>query len=103
MRPEKFCALILCATTLYSNAWSQEGGVIAPVQHPAAPPADPPIVAVKDADTKGNLSAAAVTYSIGDPTPEEQLYVEFINRARANPPAEGLRLAQTTDPDILAI
>ncbi|MCX7937681.1 MAG: CAP domain-containing protein [Chlorobi bacterium] len=41
-------------------------------------------------------------YSHGDPTPEEQLLLEYINRARANPPAEGERLATTTDPDVVA-
>jgi hypothetical protein len=41
-------------------------------------------------------------YSIGSPTDEEQLYLEYINRARANPPAEGLILATTTDPNVLA-
>src|SRR5262249_12390631 len=39
-------------------------------------------------------------YSIGDPTDEEQQILEFINRARANPPAEGMRLDTTTDPDV---
>jgi hypothetical protein len=41
-------------------------------------------------------------YSIGDPTDEEQLYLEYINRSRSNPPAEGVRLANTTDPDVLS-
>ena len=41
-------------------------------------------------------------YSIGQPTDEEQLYLEFINRSRANPPPEGVRLASTTDPYVLA-
>ncbi len=36
--------------------------------------------------------AAAPLYSIGEPTPKEQLYVELINRARANPTAEGIWL-----------
>ena len=44
---------------------------------------------------------AAALYSIGDPTAEEQLYLEQINRARANPAAEGVRLAATRDPDVL--
>jgi hypothetical protein len=44
--------------------------------------------------------AAATIYSIGDPTAEEQLYLELINRARANPPAEGQRLKNTSDPQI---
>src|SRR5687768_8674985 len=41
-------------------------------------------------------------YGIGEPTPEEQLYLECINRARANPSAEAIRLRDTTDPDIIA-
>ena len=41
-------------------------------------------------------------YNFGNPTAEEQQYIELINRARANPPAEGVRLAATTDPNILA-
>ena len=36
-------------------------------------------------------------YSFGQPTDEDQLYLELINRARANPTAEGLRLATSTD------
>src|SRR5207248_3682619 len=31
-------------------------------------------------------------------TPDEQYLLEMINRARANPTAEGIRLANTTDP-----
>ena len=41
-------------------------------------------------------------YSIGEPTNEEQQVIEYINRARSNPPAEGMRLDTTTDPDISA-
>jgi hypothetical protein len=40
-------------------------------------------------------------YSIGQPTDEEQLYLEYLNRMRANPTAEGQRLASTTDPNVL--
>jgi hypothetical protein len=43
-----------------------------------------------------------VLYSIGQPTDEEQLYLEFINRARTNPPVEGVWLANLTDADVLA-
>lgn len=39
-------------------------------------------------------------YDFGNPTSEEQLYIELINRARANPSAEGARLAATTDPGV---
>lgn len=42
-------------------------------------------------------AGAAPPYSIGEPTDEEQLYLEYMNRARANPPAEGSRLAFTDD------
>lgn len=41
-------------------------------------------------------------YNFGNPSAEEQLYLELINRARANPAAEGARLAATTDPDVLS-
>jgi hypothetical protein len=43
-------------------------------------------------------SASSQIYIIGDPTDEEQLYLEFLNRARANPTAEGLIFKNTTDP-----
>ena len=46
--------------------------------------------------------AQGTLYSIGQPTGEEQLYLEHINRSRANPTAEGVRLAGVTDPDVLA-
>ncbi len=35
---------------------------------------------------------AAVLYDSGDPTPDEQLVLEYVNRARSNPVAEGQRL-----------
>jgi hypothetical protein len=41
-------------------------------------------------------------YSIGQPTDEEQLYLEYLNRMRATPTAEGQRLATTTDPNVIA-
>ena len=48
------------------------------------------------------LAPTAQLYSIGDPTNEEQYYLELINRARANPTAEGIRLALTTDANVLS-
>lgn len=41
-------------------------------------------------------------YDFGNPNAEEQYYIELINRARANPAAEGERLATTTDPQLLS-
>ena len=49
-----------------------------------------------------SLQAGAQTlYPFGNPTADEQLYIELINRARANPAAEGARLAAITDPAVL--
>lgn len=45
-------------------------------------------------------STPTLQYSHGDPTADEQYTLEMINRARANPAAEGGRLATTTDPAI---
>lgn len=72
------------------------------VQGQVAPPPAPPVVNGAPSFTKSPESPAAQLYSIGDPTNEEQYYLELINRARANPTAEGLRLATTTDPNVLA-
>ena len=49
----------------------------------------------------GLLAAALhgqTLYDFGNPTGDEQLYIELINRARADPPAEGARLAASTNP-----
>ena len=48
------------------------------------------------------LADAAPTqaYSHGDPTAEEQYLVEILNRARANPPQEGIFLTTQTDSQI---
>ncbi len=72
---------------------------------PQAPPAPPPII-VRDAaalvpDVGLRPAGGPALYSIGQPTDEEQLYLEYINRARANPPAEGSWLAALTDPDVV--
>ncbi|MEI6176617.1 MAG: Calx-beta domain-containing protein [Verrucomicrobiota bacterium] len=42
-------------------------------------------------------SRGQILYDFGDPTAEEQLYLEYINRARANPLAESILLANTKD------
>jgi len=45
-------------------------------------------------------SVPTIRYDHGDPTNDEQLMLEMINRARANPTAEGEMLASTTDPGV---
>jgi cysteine-rich secretory family protein len=67
-----------------------------------APPPAPPVTSGPPSFTHGPEAPTAPLYSIGAPTNEEQYYLELINRARANPTAEGLRLATTTDPNVLS-
>ena len=70
-----------------------------------APPVPPPILRVPGSGVPPSPifpAAGPVQYSIGEPTDEEQLYLELLNRSRANPPAEGVRLATTTDTEVRA-
>src|SRR5439155_902234 len=53
------------------------------------------------ASSRPCAAGAQQVYSIGEPTDEEQVFVEFINRARANPQQEAQRLKNETDPDVL--
>lgn len=79
---------------------------LAATAQPVAPPAPPPILISGDAPPRTTAAAPMATaasgtpYSIGTPSDEEQYYLELINRARANPTAEGVRLATSTDPDV---
>ena len=76
-----------------------------PGRRPQAPPPAPPIEQVTGTVPSGGPQPqpqGTTSYSIGQPTDEEQLYLEFLNRMRANPTAEGQRLATTTDPNILS-
>ena len=79
---------------------------------PQPPTLDPPAI-TRDGNGEASRSALAApkapvapaaggTYSHGDPTALEQFMLEMINRARANPPAEGVRLQTTADPDVVA-
>jgi uncharacterized protein YkwD len=55
-------------------------------------------LAVKAAEATAKIQLTQ--YSHGDPTPEEQLTLEYMNRARANPKAEGERLVNNNDPEV---
>jgi hypothetical protein len=68
----------------------------------APPPAPPMISGGAPFSVQSPQSPTGQLYSIGDPTNEEQYYLELINRARANPTAEGIRLALTTDPAVIS-
>lgn len=52
--------------------------------------------------SKHELAAAPAEYKHGDPTADEQLSLEYINRARANPTEEGKRLMDTQDAEAQA-
>jgi hypothetical protein len=67
----------------------------------AAPPT-PPQIEREAVTDEGRLHSAATTYSIGDPTPKEQLYIEFINRSWANPSGEAQIFATSTDANVVA-
>jgi Cysteine-rich secretory protein family len=82
-------ALVLLAGTTFARAQM-------------APPPAPPITSGSSFSIRTPEAPATQLYSIGDPTNEEQYYLELINRARANPTAEGLRLATTTDSNVLS-
>ena len=73
------------------------GGLLAQV----APPPAPPILTSSGLGFPAEPDSPSTLYSIGDPTNDEQYYLELINRARANPTAEGIRLATTTDTQVL--
>lgn len=65
------------------------------------PAAEPQQRILRAAPQRQSIPPGLTLYSIGEPTDEEQLYVEFINRARRDPPGEAERLRSTTDPDIV--
>ena len=80
---------------------------VAPPRHVEAPPPPPPITMrtvplLHPAALFASAGAGLTLYSIGEPTDEAQLYLEYVNRSRANPAAEALRLRDTTDADVLA-
>jgi len=74
------------------------------VAQPEAPPPAPPIQyrQLPSKSTPAPHPLGLTLYSIGQPSDEEQSYLEYLNRMRANPTAEGVRLANTTDPDVLS-
>ena len=80
------CAFLFCATMVRAQV---------------APPPAPPMISGGAPLSVEPPQSPSGLYSIGDPTNEEQYYLELINRARANPTAEALRFATTTDADVL--
>jgi len=76
----------------------------APAPPPSAPPPCPPVEVRSAGEIPPTAQREPTTplslYSIGQPTPEEQFYLELINRSRSDPPDEGLRFSELNDPDV---
>jgi uncharacterized protein YkwD len=72
----------------------------------AVAPPTPPAIEYRQATQSvlpppPDFTTQTTLYSIGTPTEQEQYYLELINRARANPTAEGLMLAASAHPNVL--
>ncbi|MBI4663083.1 MAG: CAP domain-containing protein [Verrucomicrobia bacterium] len=100
----------LCGAWLICCASPAQSATTEMPQHdrPAPPPAPiPPRREFPEASSPPRppqlqgVPSGLTLYSIGEPTDEEQLYLEFINRARSNPATEGERLRDTTDAEVL--
>ena len=79
-------------------------GAVDPQPAPPAIRLSPGLAEAPLAKRLETVGAGAVVpwreYSIGDPTSEEQMYLEYINRARASPWEEGYLLATSSDSEI---
>jgi hypothetical protein len=100
-------ALLLPVLCSLLAGWTLKADDFFPIEftglNQAPPPAPPMISAPPGKFPKGDgpLDGPGPTlYSIGQPTAEEQLYLELVNRSRSNPTAEGVRLANITDADV---
>ncbi|HMJ07333.1 MAG TPA: FG-GAP-like repeat-containing protein [Chthoniobacterales bacterium] len=97
-----FAAIVAAAAPLFFSSSAFADFPRADVAPPTAPTITTGWGASPFAQLPELEAPGALLYSIGSPTPEEQLYLEYINRARANPRAEGIRLAITTDAHVLS-
>lgn len=88
-----FCAIGLAITSFGSTH----------AQQIPVPPTPPPTIfrdAPSHATAAAPIAAAPTQFSIGNPTDEEQLHLELINRARKDPNAEALRIIALNDPGV---
>src|SRR4051794_21938060 len=91
--------LLVLSTLLWGKtAVSQTAHIAPPAVSVAAPNGH---VAPPAATYRKGAEIQATKYDCGDPTAEEQYVIELINRARANPTAEGDRLSTTQDGGIV--
>lgn len=82
---------------LAGRSWAMDPHFAPPAVRLSPGLAEAPII--KRLETPGTV-AVWREYSIGDPSSEEQMYLEYINRARALPWEEGFLLATVSDPEI---
>ncbi|MBN8249836.1 MAG: hypothetical protein J0L84_20635, partial [Verrucomicrobia bacterium] len=95
--------IVVALTLLAQPVGAQDRSeTIRPATPGFAEPNPPSLESLAPAMPAGPSKHAAATepYTIGDPTDEEQQYVELVNRARANPQAEVERLLTSTDSDV---
>jgi len=81
------------------------GAVMEDAEAQTCPRLPSPVIPSQRAWTKAasNLKGAepqSQQYNSGDPSQDEQYYLELLNRARMNPPAAGVEISNTTDPDV---
>ncbi|MDX1953551.1 MAG: carboxypeptidase regulatory-like domain-containing protein [Verrucomicrobiota bacterium] len=93
--------LLLLISALLLPGSMAEGGAS---QIQMAPPPAPPEIVQEESGEPGleRQSVGKTVYSIGNPTPEEQFFLELINRARTNATEEAIRYITTTHPLIIA-
>jgi len=99
------CLLLIGVSFTLATTTAQTLPTLVAGPAPKAPPPAPPIEHRTGSAGTGRtepMRKGLTLYSIGQPTDEEQLYLEFLNRMRADPTAEGQRLASTTDPGVLS-
>jgi len=89
------CASLLAASTLAApadDAYFASPPAVTAEGQPALSTAETPVFHAE--------IAGPTQYTIGQPTSQEQYLLELLNRARANAPAEAIRLATSTDGNI---
>jgi hypothetical protein len=100
-----FAALLFWIASVHPGMSFAQSMVMPPVPPPAVLPAPGSHITARQTHVvkhKGDAEPAQQqsVYSHGNPTNEEQYELELVNRARANPVAEGNILSTTTDQTI---
>jgi hypothetical protein len=101
-----FRFVLFLSVVLFVLAFSEENSLAQSVGVQPVPP--PAVTSVASVPAQGHAIAHAsmqtlslMQFNCGNPTNEEQYQLELINRARANPPAEGLRLENDTTSQVV--